>query len=205
VFVVPVVKVVVPHPLTVTPPRVEKLNVGRTRSILSAAFRGALSANVNVTDVGASVTELPIFKLLFSNAGVAAVTAVDDVTAVEMAMLVASAIVTPTVRLESSAPCAAGLVVTPVAIVTVHRVPASTVADPAVSVTVAVAVPELLTALVNVVLPHPLVLSPVNVASVNVGSTNAIWSAAFNGAFNSNEYDIDDAAETVGFAIVKLL
>jgi hypothetical protein len=40
---------------------------------------------------------------------------------------------------------------------------------------------------------------------VNVGSTNAIWSAAFNGAFNSNEYDIDDLAHVLGFTIVKLL
>jgi hypothetical protein len=40
---------------------------------------------------------------------------------------------------------------------------------------------------------------------VNVGSTSAIVSACSNGAFSSNEYEIDDAADVTGRAMVRLL
>ena len=63
-------------------------------------------------------------------------------------------------------------------IVTVHCVPAVRVAVAAVNVTVAVAVPELAFAAVNVVEPQPLVVGVASVARVKVGNTMAMVSAA---------------------------
>ena len=60
----------------------------------------------------------------------------------------------------------------PVATVTVHSDPVPSVAVPAVSVSVAVAVPDLEAAAVNVVLPHPFdVLSPPGVLGCVVART----------------------------------
>ena len=68
---------------------------------------------------------------------------------------------------------------TPVATVTVHSDPAANMAVVAVSVRVAVVVPEVVPAALNPVDPHPLdVLSPDgDAAMVKVGNTSSILSA----------------------------
>ena len=112
------------------------------------------------------------------------------------AMLVAAANDTATVRVLRSAACPFALVVSPLPTVTVHCVPAASVAVPAVSVSVVVAVPEFDAAAVNVVDPQPLdLLTPDGDAMVKVGSTSSILSAVpvcCNGALSSNVYDTDD-------------
>jgi hypothetical protein len=124
-----------------------------------------------------------------------------------LAMSFAAARVTPTLRVAALAPwlVVTALVVTPVSIVTVHLSSALMSAAAAVSVSVAVAVVDLLPATVNVVVPHPSFTGDDSVPIVNVGSTSATVSACFRGAFNSKEYEIDDAAHGTGRAIVRLL
>ena len=88
-----------------------------------------------------------------------------------------------------------------------HSDPAANVAVFAASVSVAVAVPEFVSAAVNAVVPHPLdVLSAPAVPIVNRGSTNAMLSVVgSNGAFNSNVYEIDDCDHVDGSAIASTL
>ena len=88
--------------------------------------------------------------------------------------------------------------VTPVSMATVHRVSASIAFDAAVSVSVAVAWPELATPTValNVVASpslHPSITTGADgdPANVNVGSTRSISSFTFSGALSSNEYEIE--------------
>jgi hypothetical protein len=135
---------------------------------------------------------------------VAAGNAVDAVMAVAD-ISVASANVTATVRLVSSALCVAALVVTPVAIVTVQRVLTSSWALAAVSVSAAVLVPEALPVTLKVVLPHPLMVGVANVPRVKSGKVRATSSLVFSGALNSKEYDTDDDADVAGLANVRLL
>ena len=98
---------------------------------------------------------------------------------------------------------------TPVATVTVHSDPAANMAVVAVSVRVAVVVPEVVPAALNPVDPHPLdVLSPDGDAMVKVGNTSSILSAVpvcAIGAFNSNVYEIDDGDHMVGCDIARVL
>ena len=68
------------------------------------------------------------------------------------------------------------LVVTPVAMVSEHIWYAGSVAVPADSVSVAAAAPELAPATVNVVVPHPLVVTAARVPNWNVGSSRAMVS-----------------------------
>ena len=96
-------------------------------------------------------------------------------------------------------------VVNPVLTVTVHSVPAGTVAVPDVKVRVVVdAEPDVVAE--NVVVPQPAdVLSPDGDAMVNVGSTNAKLSPLSRGAFITNVYATDDADHVVGSAITSRL
>jgi hypothetical protein len=89
----------------------------------------------------------------------------------------------------------------------VHSDPALNTPLFAVSVSVAVDVPDFVSAAVNAVEPHPLdVLSPPAVPMVNVGSTSAMVSVVgSSGAFNSNWYDTEDDVYVVGLTIVSLL
>ena len=214
------VNVVVPHPLTARPPTVLRPNVGSVSAMESLTFSGTFNANVYEIDDGASVTAVMtvddgVFRTVSSlcfNAGVGAATAV-ELGIATAATFVAVASVTAAVRVFRFAFCApalvvarvAALVLTPVAIVTMHCVLAASVAVAAVNVTVAVAVPELVPATVNVVVPHPLVVGVTKVPSVNVGSTNATLSLAFIAAFSSNVYAIDDAAHVTGLAMASTL
>ena len=102
--------------------------------------------------------------------------------------------------------------VTPVSMATVHRVRASIAFDAAVSVSVAVAWPELATPTValNVVASpslHPSITTGADgdPANVNVGSTRSISSFTFSGALSSNEYVIVDATSSDGRSIVRVL
>jgi hypothetical protein len=98
-------------------------------------------------------------------------------------------------------------VVTPLPTVTVHSDPALSTAAFAVSVSVAVDVPDFVSAAVNAVEPQPLdVLRLAAVPMVNVGSTNAMLSVVgSSGAFNSSVYEIDDAVHVVASAIFNTL
>ena len=99
----------------------------------------------------------------------------------------------------------AGLHNTPVAIVTAHCSYAFSVAVAAVNVNVAVAVPELASVVVNVVVPHPFIVGVAKLLSANVGSTSAMLSLAASGAFNANVYDIDDVAAITGLSMLNTL
>ena len=181
------VNVVLLHPLKLYVPIVPSVNDGNSNAISSFTSRGAFNANMNEIDDGAAVTGFDITNALCWNAGVGCTTAVDIVICVDAATSVADANVTPTNLVFRFAVCAAALVVTPVVTDTVHCDPADSVDVAAVSVSVAVAVPEFAFVAANVVVPHP--LDPTGVASVprvNDGNTNAIASDAARGAFNTN-------------------
>jgi hypothetical protein len=198
------VNVVDPHPFIVGVAKLLSANVGSTSAMLSLAASGTFNANVYEIDDVAAITGLAMLNTLCFNAGVAWDTIVDVVIATA-ATLSAVANVTATVRVARFAACAAALVFTPVAIVTMHSTSVASVAVAAVSVTFAVAVPEFAAAAVNVVVPHPLVTGVANEDSTNVGSTNATVSLAFSGAFNLNLYEIDEYPHVTGFAIVNTL
>jgi len=179
---------------------------GSSNAISSAASKGAFNANMNDIDVGAAVTAFDITNELAMIAGVGCTTAVENVICVVAATSVADPNVTPTSLVLRSAVCATALVVTPVATDTVHSDPAASWLVAAVSVSVAVAVPEAVAATVNVVVPHPLDAAGVaSVPIVNNGKRNAIASVLSRGAFNSNVYDNDDSDHIDESAIVTML
>jgi hypothetical protein len=130
----------------------------------------------------------------------------DPVTA---SIFVALCNTTAAVRVFRFAVCAFWLVVTPVPTVTVHSDIAGRSAVVAVSVSVAVVVPELVAAAVNAVLPHPVdVLRLAGDAMTNVGSTNAMVSAVLaysRGAFSSKVYETEDFESVCGSANTKIL
>ena len=88
-----------------------------------------------------------------------------------------------------------------------HSWYAFSVAVCADNVSVAVAVPVLALLLVNVVVPHPLIVAVANDASLNVGSSNAILSGVVvsSGEFSAKMYEIDDGPSLTAFAITSLL
>jgi hypothetical protein len=164
---------------------------------------------MNVSADGAAITGLATLNVLTWNAGVAAVITVDfEIGVLADAMSAASANVTPTSLDVASAVCAVAAVVTPVSTFTSHLVPASSAADPAVRIKVAVCVPEFVDVAVNCVEPHPRVGSDPDgsvLPNPNVGSTSDTLSLTFSGAVSSNEYRIDDSAHVTGLAIVRAL
>ena len=197
-FALVAANVVVPHPLMLIDAGVPTTNVGTTSAMLSDASRGAFSANVNVIDDSCCATALAITSELNCKAGVGCTTAVDDAIAVVAeAMSTADASVTPTFLAVSPAACALALVVTPVSTDTVHTAAAASTVEPAVNVSVDVAVPELALDAVNVVEPQP-ADSPgdARVPRVKVGSTSAIASDAFSGTFSANLNAVRDRACT---------
>ena len=117
------VNAVDPHPLDVlTPAGDAMVNVGRTRSILSAVLvwsSGAFSSNVYEIGDSADVIDLAMPSVLVASAG--ATTAVDIGTAT--ALILATPVelsVAAAVRVARFAFCADPAVVTPVATVTEH-------------------------------------------------------------------------------------
>jgi hypothetical protein len=82
---------------------------------------------------------------------------------------------------------------------------AASVAVAAVNVMVAVAVPELVDAAVNVVVPHPSVDGVARDASATEGSTSASVSPAAIAAVEENSKDREVAASVVGFANLRML
>jgi hypothetical protein len=93
----------------------------------------------------------------------------------------------PTLRCSRLANCALEAAVTPLPTVTVHSFPTGRVAVFAVSVSVAVDVPDFVSAAVNAVEPHPLdVLRPPAVPILNVGRTRLMLSDLSNGALSLN-------------------
>jgi hypothetical protein len=162
-----------------------------------------LVRNAYVTEDGVDVAVLAIVSTLCVS--VVRATAVEVVIAAA-AMFVAPANVAPTVRVPRCIACAAALVITPVATVTVHVVPAASVAEAAVNVSVAVAVPELEPAAVNVVAPQPLVVGVAgDPATVKLGSTSAILSAAWSAVFKLNSKATEVGAAVTGLASVSEL
>ena len=153
---------VVPHPLVVVVSPEEAIaNVGSTNEIVLEETKGTFNANVKEIADEAAMTGFVIIKTLCCNTDdVGAVVSVD--VEIETAVMSAvSANVTATVRALSAGVdvelCSLALVVTPVATVTSHLVPATSVdvLVAAVSVRVAVVVPDPDdVAAANVVVPH---------------------------------------------------
>ena len=114
------VNVVLPHPLDVLGTAGEAMvNVGSTKAMLSAAARGVFTSNVYEMDDADHVAASAIASTLVARAG--ATVAVDFVTfTAAISATFASLSVTAAVRPLQSEGCAFVLVVTPVAIVTVH-------------------------------------------------------------------------------------
>jgi hypothetical protein len=138
------------------------------------------------------------------NAGVGDTTAVDVLIGVA-AISVAADNIIATVLVFRFATCPRVLVVTPVAMVTVHSVPAERVAVAAVKVIVAVEVPELLTAPVNEVDPQPLVVGVDKEVRGKSGNTSKIVSAGVTSALDVNRNVIDVAVNVTGSSIVNTL
>ena len=106
----------------------------------------------------------------------------------------ASAKVTAAVRAARLAVCDLVLVVTPVAIVTVHSVLAASGAVAACSTRAAVAVPELLMLGVNVVVPHPAdIVGVARLSNAKYGSTKVTSSLAAMMPFTLKTYASDAA------------
>ena len=182
------VNVVVPHPLVVGVDVVASVNVGSVSTMVSLAFTGAFDTNRNDNEDAANVTGFAIVSTLVLSTG--ASTAVDVVIATADTS-VTPARVTATLRVFRFAVCTALLAVTPAPMFTVHCSYAFSVALAAVSVIAAFAAPPLLSAAVNVVLPHPLLVTLPTLLSPNVGSVSVILSLAFSGTFNANVYESD--------------
>lgn len=178
------VKVVLPHPLSVgLVSNAPNWNDGRTKLMESVARSGVLSANLyEIADV-ASVTGLWRTRLCKAICG--DTTADDDITLVEEMSLMPVK-VTAAVRVFKFTCCVLLLVVTPVAIDTVHCASVLSVAVLAVKVRVAVAVPDKLDTAVNVVEPHPEVLGVDGVSSVKSGRTTATASSTMRGMLREN-------------------
>jgi hypothetical protein len=182
--------------------RVPRVNVGSTSAIESAAFSGTFSANLNVVADSEYIRGSASSSRLMLSADT--FTSVDTPIA-PAPILLTDARVTAAVRLLKSATCAPVLVVTPAPTVTAHCEYALRVATPAVSVSVAVAVPEFVLVAVNVVVPHPLMLIDAGVPTLNVGTTSAMLSAASSGAFSANMNVTEDSCCATALAITSEL
>jgi hypothetical protein len=120
------------------------------------------------------------------------------------AMFVAAVNTTATVRSPQFADWDDALVVTPEAIVSAQNVFFTSVADAAVTTSVASVAPELLDVMVKVVLPQPLAEGVATVPQTKLGSTMDIWSFTFRSAFDANENVSDDTADVTGTAIARI-
>jgi hypothetical protein len=172
--------------------------------MVSDIANATFNANKNDTDDAAAVTGFAIVKPVCVKAGVVVATAVDTLIAVAP-ILAVLAKVNASVRVLLLAVWPTALVVTPVATVTVHSVPAGSVAVAAVNVNVAVAAPVLAAATAKVVLPHPLVVGVERDEKANVGRTIAILSLTRRFAFNEKATDMAVGLETTGLEIDRTL
>ena len=177
------------------------VNPGNTRANASLASRGAFISNVNDTDEAADTTGYANRSILWVSAG--ASTAVDVVIAAA-AISATAASVAAAVRVASSAPCTADAVVTPVPTDTEHCVYASSAAVAAVSVSVAVLVPDKVAPTVKLVAPHPLRTRFAGVAKLKVGSSRLMASDVASWTFRANVKVSADGAVVTGFATSRI-
>ena len=197
----PAVKDVDPQPLVDGEPRDPNVKSGRTIVIVSEAASAAFRVNWYEMDDAVDFTGEAMVSTSFEASGSAI--AVDFAIAVA-AMLLEPASVKATVLVFKSAVCAAALVVMPVAMVTVHAVPADRVAPPAVNVIVAVA-PDPDEPAVKDVDPQPLVDGEPRDPNIKSGRTIVIVSEAASAAFRANRSDTEETAAVTGFKSVSWL
>lgn len=148
--------------------------LGSTNVILSHAANATSAANLKDTEE--AVEAVVVAMVSWDVVIVGKTTAVDVVIAAAAAFPAAA--VKATVRVFRLAACTAAGLVTPVATVTVHAPYATSVAVAAVNVSVAVDVPELALATVQVVVPQSVLVTEARVPNVKLGSTRANVSAA---------------------------
>jgi hypothetical protein len=191
------VHVVVPQAATVgaaTP-----VKRGITTDKVSPVARSAVQANSNVTpDAVFMVAGDPTVKTLAVRTGAANAGA--EVGMDATGMFGEAAMVTAAVRVAKFAACAVAGVVRPAAIVRAHEIPAAR-APPAAKVSVAVVVPEPVSAAVQV--PQP----PVTVGALapeKPGNTRVILSAAAMGVFEVKVYVSDAAVAVIGLPMVRV-
>lgn len=149
------------------------VTLGSTKVILSQDANATSAANLKDTEE--AVEAVVVAMVSWDVVIVGKTTAVDVVIAAAAAFPAAA--VKATVRVFRLAACTAAGLVTPVATVTVHATYAVSVAVAAVNVSVAVDVPELALATVQVVVPHPVLVTEARVPNVKLGSTRANVSA----------------------------
>jgi hypothetical protein len=136
--------VVLPHPCIVAgASEAANVNVGRRTVMESLVSKGEFKANMNQRGDGALTIGFESTNFVCTNAEVGAMIPGEATTEPATAAIsVADPNFTATVRVFRFAACTCALVVTPVATVTVHSDPAASVAVFALSVSVAVDVPE---------------------------------------------------------------
>jgi hypothetical protein len=177
-------KEVVPQPLAVTLSfaKVPNTNPGSTSLMVSSKYISFFSWKVYAMEVAVDTTGWLSLKMLTSNEG--AVTSVDLPMGVA-ATSTADASVTAVVREFKLAACAEPVVI-PLATVTAHSTYAFILDVAAVNVKAAVADPEFAEAIVNVVVPHPLVDGVESVVNVKDGSTIASVSPVSSSTLRAN-------------------
>jgi hypothetical protein len=195
------VNVVEPQPLVVGVASVARVKVGNTMAMVSAAARPVFKENVKAMDDGADNTGLETTRVLSCRSG--ATTAGDEIIVVA-GTLSSLASVTAILRVFKFATWVAELVVMPVAICTVHCLRLASAAVAKVNDTVAVAVPVLEAAAVNVVEPQPLVKGVDIVVRAKVGSTILMTSPIAKSAVEAKTTVRDDAADVTGLLRLSL-
>jgi hypothetical protein len=190
-------KEVVPQPLAVTLSfaKVPNTNPGSTSLMVSSKYISFFSWKVYAMEVAVDTTGWLSLKMLTSNEG--AVTSVDLPMGVA-ATSTADASVTAVVREFKLAACAEPVVI-PLATVTAHSTYAFILDVAAVNVKAAVADPEFAEAIVNVVVPHPLVDGVESVVNVKDGSTIASVSPVSSSTLRANAWDTTVLATVTGF------
>jgi len=182
--------------------RLPNVKSGSTSDTLSAAFSGAVNSKANEMGVAACVTGLPIVKLLYVSVGVAIL--VDDEMPTAAMLDDSDVSITWTVREARFAACATELVVTPVAIMTVHIVYGNSVATPVVKVIEGV--PVLDPTAEKVVVPQPLVEADRDATKMKLGRTSFMESVpTANGTLSANVNEIADGAPVTAFSIINEL
>ena len=196
--------VVWPQTYCVSPKEGSSPNVksGSTSDTLSAAFSGAVNSKANEIEDSTNVTGHNIDKLLYVSAGVAIL--VDDEMPTAAMLDDSDVSITWTVREARFAACATELVVTPVAIMTVHIVYGNSVATPVVKVIEGV--PVLDPTAEKVVVPQPLVEADRDATKMKLGRTSFMESVpTAKGTLSANVNEIADGAPVTAFSIINEL
>jgi len=192
-----------PHPLAVGVAKVSNPKSGRTNAMLEPDPICSLIENVYDMAVAVAVDGFVMTSSLCVNDKGRAVDVVIEVG--ETSSDAAS--VTDAFRSVQSAACANGLVVTPVPTVTVHWIPAESTAVSTVRTRAADAVPGAVSAALNVVDEHPLVLRDPGVLNWKCGKIKVTVSLVpeSNAVLRENVYDMDEADADTGVAMVNVL